>query len=69
MTLRTIALVLLVSAALPAFAQQPSETDKEVGVIPTILLSSAIMEIVISCQLVKEVARGLAYNRLALTAK
>lgn len=39
------------------------------GVIPTILLSSAIMEIVISCQLVKEVARGLAYNRLALTAK
>ena len=41
----------------------------QVGVIPTILLSSAIMEIVISCQLVKEVARGLAYNRLALTAK
>lgn len=29
MTLRTTALVLLVSAALPAFAQQPSQMDKE----------------------------------------
>lgn len=33
MTLRTIALVLLVSAALPAFAQQPSETDNEVEML------------------------------------
>lgn len=33
MTLRTIALVLLVSAALPAFAQQSSETDKEVEML------------------------------------
>lgn len=33
MTLRTIALVLFVSAALPAFAQQPSETDNEVEML------------------------------------
>ena len=33
MTLRKIALVLLVSAALPAFAQQPSKTDEEVAML------------------------------------
>jgi hypothetical protein len=33
------------------------------------MLSSAIMEIVILCQLVKEVARGLVYDRLVITAK
>ena len=35
MTIRTTALLLLVSAALPAFAQQPSQLDKELEALRT----------------------------------
>jgi hypothetical protein len=35
MTLRKIALFLLVSAAMPVFAQQPSELDKEIEALRT----------------------------------
>ena len=35
MTLRKTALVLLVSAAVPAFAQQPSQMDKELEALRT----------------------------------
>ncbi len=35
MTVRKIALLLAVSAAMPAFAQQPSELDKEIEALRT----------------------------------
>ena len=35
MTLRKTALLLLISAAMPAFAQQPSELDKELEMLRT----------------------------------
>ncbi|MBK8537000.1 MAG: hypothetical protein IPL59_19050 [Candidatus Competibacteraceae bacterium] len=35
MTIRKIALFLLISAAMPAFAQQPSQLDKELAALRT----------------------------------